>query len=227
MTAVIGVQAAAVVTDLAAARAAAPAVWRDVRRYDPPAQAALFAAYAVLGAERAGLALVALAPCQAGSPEMFAWVRRIAAGEPVRMNPLHTLHAVDNLALSALSLGLGAQGHGTGLGGAPGQWGEGLALLLARLRAGPEVEGLLLAGDQADAEAGGAVFGAALRLGPGPGQWRLDAVERWAAPATPARDATAGLRAFIAWLAAPGTCFEAPAATGDGQTATRLRGAPP
>ena len=58
------------VPDLEAARAAAPEVWRDVRRYDPPAQAALFAAQAVMkqAAVPSATALVAVAPSQVGSP---------------------------------------------------------------------------------------------------------------------------------------------------------------
>lgn len=156
--------AAAEVRDLGAAAAEQPAVWREVRRFDPPAQAALLAAHRVLAgvADPAKLALVAVAPTQAGSPEMFQWVRRIAAGEAVRMNPVHTLHAVDNLALSALSLALGARGYGVSLGGAAGVE-AGRALLAERLRTGPETQGILFWADQRDAEGGGPVVGFAER----------------------------------------------------------------
>ena len=53
--------AAAEVRDLGAAAAEQPAVWREVRRFDPPAQAALLAAHRVLAgvADPAKLALVA------------------------------------------------------------------------------------------------------------------------------------------------------------------------
>lgn len=198
--------AGTVVRDLVQARHSALDVWREVRRYDPPAQAALYAAHQVLKHARdpAHTALATVAPGRAGSPEMFQWVRRIEAGwgreragDAIRMNPVHTLHAVDNLALSALSLAIGARGFGVGLGGAPGQAWSALDLLAQRIRQGPEVEGLVFAGDQADAEAGGAVCGVALLFARG--GTRPDAVARvsWdrSQPEVtePDRDVTVGL----------------------------------
>ncbi|MEZ4464080.1 MAG: hypothetical protein R3F43_06055 [bacterium] len=49
-------------------------------------------------------------------------------------------------------------------------------------------------------------------------------MERVARAAAPALDATAGLRAFIAWLDEVGTCFEAPAEAGDGRETFRVHG---
>jgi hypothetical protein len=152
--------AAAKQADLAAVRAASPELWRHTRRYNMPVQLALAAAHEVAAkAENpATMALISLAPCAAGSPELYRWARSMISSnadgrfDNVRMNPTHTLHAVDNLALSALALALDNHAHCVGLGGAAGQAWCGLEVVLERLSTGREVEALLMAGDQEDAE---------------------------------------------------------------------------
>ena len=139
--------ASSVRTDPAALREGEPALWRELRRYNAPVQLAVAAANDVVAhaGRPAEAALISLAPCETGSPELHHWVRDIDAGTPgVRMNPTHTLHAVDNLALSVLSIRIGARGWALGLGGAAGQLWAALELVLER----PEPEVLVVAGDQ-------------------------------------------------------------------------------
>jgi hypothetical protein len=104
------------------------------------------------------MALISLAPCAAGSPELYRWARAMISSSPdgrfgdTRMNPTHTLHAVDNLALSAFAIAFNNHAHCVGLGGAAGQAWCGLEVVQERLTTGCEVEALLMAGDQDDAE---------------------------------------------------------------------------
>jgi hypothetical protein len=134
-------------SDVAAVRDGTPALWRELRRFNPPIQLAVAAANDVVAHAHAPAeaALIALAPCQSGSPELHRWVHGIHAGH-VRMNPTHTLHAVDNLALSMLSLGLGNHAYGMSLGGTAGMfW---VALELAAERLAIEHEVVVCGGDQ-------------------------------------------------------------------------------
>ncbi|MEJ7599634.1 MAG: hypothetical protein WKG01_17135 [Kofleriaceae bacterium] len=219
--------ASAVVDDLAALRAGP--LWRDVRRFNAPIQLAIAAGLAV-GRTSSEVALISLAPCQTGSPALHRWVHDIASGAPgVRMNPTHTLHAVDNLALSVLSIRLEARGYGMGLGGAPGMLWSALELVLER--GDPEV--IVVAGDQQTGHEDSAASAIALRFAreaapPQPlGRTvRLVAVERTRAPSeriTP--HAAAG---GCAWLAAvagygPGHArYRVPAQDGDGLDAIEL-----
>ena len=132
--------------DIAAVRDGSPALWRELRRYNAPVQLAVAAAHEVAAHARAAteVALVSLAPCQAGSPDLHRWVRAVEEGSAQRMNPTHTLHSVDNLGLSVLSIALGNHAWGLGLGGAPGMfW---VALELTGERSDPEM--IVFGGDQ-------------------------------------------------------------------------------
>ena len=131
---------------------------RDFRRFNLPVQLALAAATDVVPAaeEPATMAVVSLAPCQNGSPELYRGAEAaIAAGSgggrfgSARMNPTYTLHVVDNLALSAFAIAYRSDGYCLGVGGAPGQAWCAVEMLRERLEAGREREGLLMAGDQA------------------------------------------------------------------------------
>lgn len=78
------------------------------------------------------------------------------------MNPTQTLHAVDNLAMSAFAISHGNRSYCLGLGGAAGQAWCGLEAVLERLEASVEEEALLMAGDQDAAEDGAPGLGVAL-----------------------------------------------------------------
>jgi 3-oxoacyl-[acyl-carrier-protein] synthase II len=171
-------------TDAAALAAARPDWHRGVRRFPVPVQLALAALDDVRGhlAEPARATLIALAPTRAGSPEVHGWVRaifeRARAGQPApRMNPTHTLHVVDNLALSAASIALGNREEGLGVGGAPGQVWQVRALAAEAFARGAR-EVVILGGDQLRADrpgpaAGAAVVLAADRPGPAPRRRRV------------------------------------------------------
>jgi hypothetical protein len=193
-------------------------LWRRVRRFNLPVQLAVAAGEEVAAAAAAPsqLALVALAPCFCGSPELRDAIRSLepAGGGSLmpspRVNPTVTLHAVDNLALSALAIGLGNQAYCLGLGGAAGQAWAALEAAGERLADGLEDEVLVVAGDQ-DA-AGHGALAVALLFARSPRPWpsvgrrvRLAAIERApaAAAAEPAEPhAAAGLSALLAELAA-------------------------
>ena len=144
---------------------------RDFRRFNLPVQLTLAAATDVVPAaeDPASMAIVSLSPCQNGSPELYHWAEAaIAAGSgggefgPARMNPTHTLHVIDNLALSAFAIAYRSDGYCLGVGGAPGQAWCGMEILLERIAGGPEREGLLMAGDQARIADGTGSSGVAL-----------------------------------------------------------------
>lgn len=161
--------AAACVDDPAAVQREAPELWRTVRRYNLPVQLALAAAFRAAAAARSPsrAALFSVAPFRSGSAELWSWVRDQSARDDLsgaRLNPTHTLHVVDNLALSAFALAHGARGYCLGLGGAPGQAWCGLEAAVERLGAGQEEEALLFAGDHDDA-AHSTARGVALLLG--------------------------------------------------------------
>jgi hypothetical protein len=148
--------AAAWVTEASVVQRETPELWARLRRFNLPVQLALAAAErAASGASDIGqAALVSVAPFRSGSAALWDWVREQSARGDLsraRLNPTHTLHVVDNLALSAFALAHGNQGYGLGLGGAPGQAWCALEALLARLQAGAEEEALLMAGDHDDA----------------------------------------------------------------------------
>ena len=140
----------------AAIRESSPDIWRSVRRYNLPVQLALAAAWEVTSAAShpSTLAVVSLAPCRSGSADLHRWVRLVIQGlaqgnlGDTRMNPTDTLHAVDNLAMSAFAISRSNHAWCLGLGGAAGQAWSGLEAVQERLAAGHEMEALLMAGDQ-------------------------------------------------------------------------------
>lgn len=157
-------------SDLQLVRASAPELWRQVRRYNQPVQLALAAAEDVIqhSSDPSAAAVISLAPCQPGSADLYRWGHVVTAGMAsgtlgnLRMNPTQTLHAVDNLALSAFAIAHGNRSYCLGLGGAAGQAWCALEAVHERLDHGAEEEALLIAGDQDAAEDGAPALGVAL-----------------------------------------------------------------
>jgi len=162
--------AAAQANDLAKVRAEKPELWRQVRRYNQPVQLALAAADDVMkrSHDPATSAVISLAPCHPGSADLYRWGNVVTSGMAsgtlgnLRMNPTQTLHAVDNLAMSAFAIAHRNHAYCLGLGGAAGQAWCGLEAVLERLNEGHETEALLMAGDQDSAEDGAPGLGVAL-----------------------------------------------------------------
>jgi len=162
--------AAAQSSNLAKVREQQSELWRQVRRYNLPVQLALAASdWVVKFAQDAStMAVVSLAPCQPGSADLYRWGDVVTSGMAsgtlgnMRMNPTQTLHAVDNLAMSAFAIAHRNHAYCLGLGGAAGQAWCGLEAVIERLSAGFEEEALLMAGDQDAAEDGAAGLGVAL-----------------------------------------------------------------
>ena len=155
--------------DLASVQNNSPETWRRVRRYNLPIQLALASAEKVMHAsqEPAAASVVSLAPCQPGSAELYRWGDIVTAGMAngslgdMRMNPTQTLHAVDNLAMSAFAITYGNRADCLGLGGAAGQAWCGLEAVLERIERGAE-EVLLMAGDQESTDESARGLGMAL-----------------------------------------------------------------
>lgn len=147
--------AAAKQRDLGAIQKSSAETWRRVRRYNLPVQLALAAAEQAIAASRdpTSAVIISLAPCQPGSADLYRWGDVVTSGMThgslgdMRMNPTQTLHAVDNLAMSAFAITYGNRADCLGLGGAAGQAWCGLEAVLERIDAGAE-EVLLMAGDQ-------------------------------------------------------------------------------
>jgi len=162
--------AAAQENDLTRVRQEKPELWRQVRRYNQPVQLALAAADEVMKSahDASTAAVVSLAPCQPGSADLYRWGDVVTSGMAsgtlgnMRMNPTQTLHAVDNLAMSAFAIAHRNHAYCLGLGGAAGQAWCGLEAIIERLDSGLEEEALLLAGDQDAAEDDAAGLGVAL-----------------------------------------------------------------
>lgn len=141
--------------DLASVQRDSPEVWRRVRRYNLPVQLALAAVENVMHAsiDPAAVSVVSLAPCQPGSADLYRWGDIVTTGMingslgDMRMNPTQTLHAVDNLAMSAFAITYGNRTECLGLGGAAGQAWCALEAVLERIESGAD-EVLLMAGDQ-------------------------------------------------------------------------------
>ncbi len=148
--------AAAKHDDLARVRGEKPELWRQVRRYNKPVQLALAAADEVMkfSQDASTAAVISLAPCQPGSADLYSWGNVVTSGMAsgtlgnLRMNPTQTLHAVDNLAMSAFAIAHRNHAYCLGLGGAAGQAWCGVEAVCERLNAGREEEALLMAGDQ-------------------------------------------------------------------------------
>lgn len=162
--------AAAKASDLGKVREEKAELWRHVRRYNKPVQLALAAADEVMkySADPSTAAVISLAPCQPGSADLYRWGNVVTSGMAagtlgnLRMNPTQTLHAVDNLAMSALAIAHRNHAYCLGLGGAAGQAWCGLEAVYERLNAGFEDEALLMAGDQDTAEDASPALGVAL-----------------------------------------------------------------
>jgi hypothetical protein len=162
--------AAAQENDLARVRRERPELWRYVRRYNQPVQLALAAADEVMrfSEDPSTAAVISLAPCQPGSADLYSWGNVVTSGMAsgtlgnLRMNPTQTLHAVDNLAMSAFAITHRNHAYCLGLGGAAGQAWCGLEAAHERLDDRLEDEALLMAGDQDAAEDGAPGLGVAL-----------------------------------------------------------------
>lgn len=156
--------------DLLEIRRTSPETWRRVRRFNLPVQLALAAAEEVMNASRdpKNATVISLAPCQAGSADLYRWGDVIISGMAggslgaLRMNPTQTLHAVDNLAMSAFAIAYANRGDCLGLGGAAGQAWCGLEAVLERFAASEAEEALLIAGDQDSYEESARGIGVAL-----------------------------------------------------------------
>jgi len=209
--------ASSIKDDPSAVRRDAPELWRLVRRYNLPVQLALAAAQEVSRrAEDASAAAVfSLAPCRPGSAELYAWGRVVCDGMArgdlgdTRMNPTQTLHAVDNLALSAFSIAHANRAYCLGLGGAAGQAWAALEALHEQLARGREREALLMAGDQTTSTHDAQGLGVALLFSAAPRRYetdggrfvRLVAVERRREPGREVvPHASAGLRGLLSAL---------------------------
>ena len=204
-------------SDLRAVRESSPELWRQVRRYNQPVQLALAAAEDVIqhSADPSTAAVISLAPCQPGSADLYRWGHVVTAGMAngtlgnLRMNPTQTLHAVDNLALSAFAIAHGNRSYCLGLGGAAGQAWCGLEAVHERLAYGAEEEALLIAGDQDAAEDGAQAVGVALlfstRAKPYPPLERavriMEISRSRERPARVSAHAANGLAAFVAAIA--------------------------
>lgn len=222
-----------------------PELWRRVRRFNLPVQLAVAAGEEVAAAaeDPARAALVSLAPVHSGSPELLDTVRSFGTGEdgaPVRaprVNPVITLHAVDNLALSALAISLRNQAYGLGLGGGAGQGWVALEVAWERIADGREEEVLVVAGDQDPAGSAGLAVALLFARRPRPypplgREVRLAAVSRAPAAAAPvephAATGLAGLLTALSELggaggAAPGRWdYRVPAEHGDGRDVPEL-----
>lgn len=142
--------------DLSVVRDSSPELWRQVRRYNLPVQLALAAAEEIAAAatDRSTAEIISLAPCQPGSGDLFRWsegiTERLRTGSvgDTRMNPTHTLHVVDNLAMSVFAIAHRNREYCLGLGGAAGQAWAALEIVVDRLAAGLQAEALVMAGDQ-------------------------------------------------------------------------------
>ena len=193
------------ITDVAVVRDGKPALWRELRRFNAPIQLAVAAAHEVVtrAIAPAEAAIISLAPCQSGSPELHRWVRDIGAGVSMRVNPTHTLHAVDNLALSVLTMSLGNRAWGMSLGGAAGMMWTALELALER----DDNELIVLAGDQTSGFDPSPAAGVAMLFARERTPHvvtgrptRLVAVERHGESRTPVPHAASGTMAMLAAL---------------------------
>ena len=217
--------------ELAKVREEKPELWRHVRRYNKPVQLALAAADEVMrfANDPSTAAVISLAPCQPGSADLYSWGHVVTSGMAsgtlgnLRMNPTQTLHAVDNLAMSAFAIAHGNHSYCLGLGGAAGQAWCGIEAVLERLDAGFEEEALLMAGDQDAAEDGSSALGVALLfstrakpLQPSERIVRLVSVSRRPAIVDVVPHAANGLAALLSAIADGVVSYVVPAAHTDG-----------
>ncbi|HEX7842166.1 MAG TPA: hypothetical protein VF469_32060 [Kofleriaceae bacterium] len=213
-----------------------PELWREVRRFNLPVKLALAAAHRVVGslAEPRRARLIGLAPCRPGSPELRQISRELDAGfargssSGLRVNPIYTLHAIDNLALSALAIRLENHEPCVCLGGAAGQAFAALEDAIDELAGGSAAEDVMIfGGDQSDASWRGEpsdaeACGVAIVVSTRPERVRLVGVERRSLELpseAPIAHAAAGLARWLDALAAAPTGlhrYAVPARDGDG-----------
>ncbi len=142
--------------DLSGVRDTLPELWRQLRRFNLPVQLALAAIEEIASAaiDASTAEIISLAPSQPGSPDLFRWadvlVKRVRNGAlfDARMNPTHTLHVVDNLAMSAFAIAHRNQAYCLGLGGSAGQSWAALEIVQHRLAEHRDSEAFILGGDQ-------------------------------------------------------------------------------
>ncbi len=216
--------AAAQEDDLAKVREVKPELWRQVRRYNQPVQLALAAADEVMRYSKnpSTAAVISLAPCQPGSADLYRWGHVVTSGMAsgslgnLRMNPTQTLHAVDNLAMSAFAIAHRNRAYCLGLGGAAGQAWCGLEAVYERLNAGLEEEALLMAGDQDAAEDGAPGLGVALLFSTRPQPVRLVSIARSPAIVDVVPHAAKGLAAMLTAVDEGSTSYVVPPEHTDG-----------
>jgi hypothetical protein len=215
-----------------------PSLWREIRRFNLPVKLAMAASQRVLPAlESARTArVIGLAPCRPGSPELRNISRDLDAGfargstKNLRVNPIYTLHAIDNLGLSALSIRIENREPVSCLGGAAGQAWEALDEAMQLLASGEVNEVLIFGGDQSDASwkgepADAEACGVALVLTNKPHRIKLVGIER-AAPQTrtdgavdraePIATRPHAARGLAAWLSSSTPRYVVPDDDGDG-----------
>jgi len=222
----------AVMRDLSTITTTLPGVWREIRRFNLPVKLAVAAAHHVAPRlTTPGQALlIGLAPCRPGSPELNKITRDLDVGfdDPVkagtlRVNPIYTMHAIDNLGISALSLALANDARAVNFGGAAGQAWVALEHLLEQ----DVAEAIVFGGDQTDASWRGEPdpaneLGVALAFSRDRGEARIRLVAIERADASEATDAVPhAAHGLASWLAAleaapPGTHrYAVPARDGD------------
>jgi hypothetical protein len=204
--------ASAVMRDLSTITTDLPGVWREIRRFNLPVKLAVAAAHRVaprLTAPGEAL-LVGLAPCRPGSPELNKITRDLDVGfdDPLkagtlRVNPIYTMHAIDNLGISALAIALANDQRCANFGGAAGQAWVALEHVLEQDAA----EALVFGGDQTQASWRGEPdpaneLGVALAFAKDrrDSRIRLVAIERADAPSSDAVPHAA--HGLVSWLAA-------------------------
>lgn len=238
--------------DLGTIQKLSPETWRRVRRYNRPIQLALAAAEEVMtsSSDPATAAVISLAPCQPGSADLYRWGEVVTSGMAsgslgdLRMNPTQTLHAVDNLAMSAFAITYGNHADCLGLGGAAGQAWCGLEAVLERLEETDTGDGatpanrleetLVMAGDQDTHDESGTGIGIALLFSKNPRPYKplgnfvqLVRIEKRALSsfAKPQPHAAAGLSEFITALRKEGPgllSYDVPEAHTDGASGVKI-----
>ena len=204
-----------------------PSLWREIRRFNLPVKLALAAAQRVLPALESPRTsrLIGLAPCRPGSPELRNISRELDAGfargstKDLRVNPIYTLHAIDNLALSALSIRIENREPVSCLGGAAGQAWEALDEAMQLLASGEANEVLVFGGDQSDASWKGEpedaeACGVALVLTNKPQRMKVVGIERSAGGEPLVKPHAA--RGLAAWLGSSQPRYVVPDEDGDG-----------
>jgi hypothetical protein len=157
-------------TDIRELQTKRPEIFRQVRRSNLPVQLAIAAAadVAELADNPSTAMLVSVAPCQSGSVELYRWGQSMVPAHggdrfrDIRMNPTHTLHAVDNLALSLFAILKQNHAYCLGLGGSAGQSWSALEAIHERFLISDLAEAIFLTGDQEFGEGSSTGIGVAM-----------------------------------------------------------------